>query len=52
MSVPERFFRPPYRGVRDWVGVVLDTAPDWALVESLVRDAYAHVATRKLLALL
>lgn len=46
----KRFFRPPYVGVRGWVGVVLDTAPDWALVESLVRDAYVHVATRKLLA--
>lgn len=47
---PKRFFRPPYVGVRGWVGVVLDTAPDWTLVESLVRDAYVHVATRKLLA--
>jgi predicted DNA-binding protein (MmcQ/YjbR family) len=48
----KRFFRPPYVGVRGWVGVVLDVAPDWSLVESLVRDAYVHVATRKLIALL
>jgi len=48
----KRFFRPAYVGVRGWVGVVLDAGPDWGLVESLVRDAYVHVATRKLLALL
>lgn len=49
---PKRFFRPTYVGVRGWVGVVLDAKPDWGLVESLVRDAYVHVAPRKLLALL
>lgn len=45
---PERFFRPPYVGVSGWIGVVLDTKPDWTLVSSLVRDAYLHVATKKL----
>ena len=49
-SDPARFFRPPYVGPSGWVGVVLDVSPDWAAVESLVRDAYRHVATRKLLA--
>ena len=44
-----RFFRPPYVGVKGWVGVVLDTKPDWTMVASLVRDAYVHVATKKLL---
>jgi len=48
----KRFFRPPYVGVRGWVGVVLDKAPDWGLVKSLVRDAFVHVAPRKLLAML
>ncbi|MGH7287636.1 MAG: MmcQ/YjbR family DNA-binding protein [Myxococcota bacterium] len=47
---PERFFRPPYVGVSGWVGVVLDTKPDWGVVEGLVREAYLHVATRKLVA--
>ena len=47
---PQRFFRPPYVGVKGWVGIVLDTQPDWALVEQLVREAYLHVATRKLAA--
>jgi hypothetical protein len=47
---PERFFRPPYVGVRGWIGVVLDTKPDWDLVEELVRNAYLRVATRRLAA--
>jgi hypothetical protein len=47
---PERFFRPPYVGVSGWVGVVLDTKPDWGVVEGLVREAYRHVAAKKLLA--
>jgi hypothetical protein len=45
---PERFFRPPYVGVSGWVGVVLDTKPDWGVVEGLIREAYVHVATGKL----
>jgi len=45
---PKRFFRPPYVGVGGWVGVVLDTRPDWGVVEGLVNEAYRHVATKKL----
>jgi hypothetical protein len=47
---PKRFFRPPYVGPSGWVGVVLDTKPDWALVRQLVREAFVHVATKKLIA--
>ena len=47
---PERFFRPPYVGPSGWVGVVLDRKPDWGSVTQLIRDAFAHVATRKLVA--
>jgi hypothetical protein len=47
---PDVFFRPPYVGVRGWVGVVLDDHPDWAAVAQLVRDGYLHVATRRLVA--
>lgn len=50
-SDPERFFRPPYVGPSGWVGVVLDGGPDWRAVERLVREAYLHVATAKLRAL-
>jgi hypothetical protein len=45
---PESFFRPPYVGVSGWVGVVLDTKPDWGVVEGLIRESYLHVATAKL----
>jgi hypothetical protein len=47
---PKRFWRPPYVGAKGWVAVVLDTAPDWALVADLVEQAYRQVATAKLLA--
>ncbi len=43
-SDPERFFRPPYTGGKGWVGVVLDTRPDWEMVASLVRTAYDLMA--------
>jgi hypothetical protein len=47
-SDPERFFRPAYVGVSGWVGVVLDTRPDWGAVAALVGDAYLTVATARL----
>jgi hypothetical protein len=48
-SNPERFFRPPYVGVRGWLGVYLDVPDvDWALIEELVRDAYRTVAPKRL----
>ncbi len=45
---PDLCFRPPYVGPSGWVGIVLDTKPDWSMVAALVRDAYVHVATSKL----
>lgn len=48
----DRFFRPPYVGPNGWVGVTLDRGPDWSMIAELVRDAYVHVATRKLVKLL
>ena len=47
-SDPRRFFRPPYVGGRGWVGVVLDTRPDWNMVAWLVDKAYRLVAARSL----
>jgi predicted DNA-binding protein (MmcQ/YjbR family) len=49
-SDPERYFRPPYVGGSGWVGVVLDTRPDWAVVAWLVEQAYRLVAHRRLVA--
>ncbi len=48
---PKRFFRPPYVGHKGWVGVVLDTKPDWEMVAALVREAYRRIAPTKLAAL-
>jgi predicted DNA-binding protein (MmcQ/YjbR family) len=45
---PERFFTPPYVGVKGWVGVVLDDATDWDELRSLVRDSFLQVASPKL----
>src|SRR5262249_38058035 len=45
---PARYWRPPYVGSKGWVAVVLDTSPDWAAVERLVREAYLHVAAPRL----
>ncbi|GAA1035148.1 MULTISPECIES: MmcQ/YjbR family DNA-binding protein [Amycolatopsis] len=49
---PERFFRPPYVGPRGWLGVRLDVDVDWVEVDQIVREAYRHVAPKKLAALL
>ena len=51
-SDPERYFRPPYVGASGWVGVVLDTKPDWAVVAWLVEQAFRLVAHKRLVALL
>ena len=49
-AYPDRFFRPPYVGVRGWLGVYLDVAVDWDEVAVIVEDAYRTVAPAKLLA--
>ncbi len=47
---PERFFVPPYVGVRGWLGVRLDVPQDWDEIADLVADAYRLVAPKRLLA--
>ena len=49
-SDPRRFFRPPYVGASGWVGVALDTNPDWTQVAWLVEQAFRLVATKRLVA--
>ena len=49
---PERFFRPPYVGVRGWLGVYLDVDPDWDEVAGIVDEAFRHVAPKTVLKLL
>jgi hypothetical protein len=48
-SDPGRFFRPPYVGVRGWLGVYLDVPDlDWDEIAEIVGDAYREVAPKKL----
>lgn len=50
---PTRFFRPPYVGVKGWLGVYLDVPDvDWDELAEIVRDAYRQIAPAKLSALL
>ncbi len=45
---PDRFFRPPYVGVRGWLGVRLDRKVDWNEIAAVCKDAYRTVAPKKL----
>jgi hypothetical protein len=47
-AAPEHFFVPPYVGPRGWLGVRLDRGLGWTRVAELVREAYLHVAPRRL----
>ena len=51
-AAPDRFFVPPYVGHRGWVGVRLDTRPDWDEVADLVAESYRLTAPKRLAALL
>jgi hypothetical protein len=48
MADPLQFFRPPYVGVRGWIGVRLDKEPHWDRVAALIEDAYRTVAPARL----
>jgi hypothetical protein len=46
-TVPATFFRPPYVGVRGWVGIELDAISDEELA-SYIREAWQMVAPKRL----
>jgi hypothetical protein len=46
-SEPEKFFVPPYVGVKGWNGMILHACPDGELVE-LVKQSYVMVAPKRL----
>lgn len=46
-SWPNKFFRPPYVGVRGWIGIELASLDDEELASHL-RDAWSLVAPKKL----
>ena len=47
---PTFYFVPPYVGPRGWLGVHLDQGNDWFTIAVRIREAYAHVAPRALVA--
>jgi predicted DNA-binding protein (MmcQ/YjbR family) len=47
-SKPERFFKPPYVGVKGWVGVRLDKRVDWDQLAAILREGYLMSAPAKL----
>ena len=44
---PKKFYRPPYVGVRGWVGIEVDRVSDKELTKH-VREAWKLIAPRKL----
>lgn len=44
---PEKFFKPPYVGVRGWVGIILDRIDDDELASHL-RQSWLLIAPKKL----
>jgi hypothetical protein len=49
-SDPERFFVPPYVGVKGWIGIDVDPArADWIDLSILVEDAWRSVAPPRVL---
>jgi len=45
---PETFFVPPYVGPKGWVGMRLDSQPDWKEVSALVTRSYRLIAPKRL----
>lgn len=45
-SDPTKYFRPPYVGVKGWLGVYLDVEVDWNEIEGIVGEAYQAVAKK------
>lgn len=46
-SEPQKYFWPPYVGVRGWLGVFLDVEVDWDEVEAIVEEAYRAIVQKK-----
>ena len=47
-AYPDRYFVPPYMGVKGWVGIRLDRTVDWGAVTALLEDAWFSIASKKL----
>ena len=46
---PARFYVPKYVGHKGWVGVRMDVAVDWPVLDDLVRESYRMIAPKRLL---
>ena len=44
---PSSYFRPPYVGVRGWIGVRLDRELDWQEVKDLIELAHSTISAKK-----
>ena len=52
-SDPDRFFIPPYVGVKGWLAVYLDGPKlDWSEIEELIEDSYRQMAPKRALKIL
>lgn len=47
-AYPDRYFIPPYVGVKGWVGIRLDRLVDWGALAALLEDAWTSIASKKL----
>lgn len=45
---PMRFFVPPYVGHKGWIGMRLDSKPDWDEVAVIVRRSFCLIAPKRL----
>lgn len=46
VAAPERFFKPPYVGVRGWIGIELDRIDD-AELEMYINSAWELIASQQ-----
>jgi hypothetical protein len=44
---PKHFFRPPYVGVKGWLGVRLDSGLGWPVIADLLAQAHATTARKR-----
>ena len=44
---PKHFFRPPYVGVKGWLGVRLDSGLSWDTIAELLEQAHAVTGVKK-----
>jgi predicted DNA-binding protein (MmcQ/YjbR family) len=47
-KAPDRLHVPKYIGHHGWVGVWLDSSPDWGEIKKLLEDAYCLTAPKRL----